>query len=122
MATRQHAKMAFLQWSCQDVARWIESLGYPQYTACFTENFITGKKLIYINCCYLPRLGITDFEHMKAISARVRELLGISEPLWSRSIADPPQDDMNMFLEVKSRTGESADSLTYTQFLNYRKK
>ncbi|MCI4389486.1 hypothetical protein PGIGA_G00098530 [Pangasianodon gigas] len=122
MATRQNAKMAFLQWSCQDVARWIESLGYPQYTACFTENFITGKKLIYMNCCYLPRLGITDFEHMKAISARVRELLGISEPLWSRSIADPPQDDMNMFLEVKSRTGERADSLTYTQFLNYRKK
>ncbi|XP_026800351.1 sterile alpha motif domain-containing protein 15 isoform X2 [Pangasianodon hypophthalmus] len=69
-----------------------------------------------------PIHGITDFEHMKAISARVRELLGISEPLWSRSIADPPQDDMNMFLEVKSRTGESADSLTYTQFLNYRKK
>ncbi|XP_060722456.1 sterile alpha motif domain-containing protein 15-like [Tachysurus vachellii] len=117
MATRQTEKMAFLQWSCQDVAQWIESIGFPQYTACFTENFITGKKLIYVNCNYLPRLGITDFEHMKAISACVRELLGISEPLWNRSIADPPRDDMAMFLEVRSRTGERADTLTYAQFL-----
>ncbi len=23
--------MEFLQWSCHDVARWIESLGFPQY-------------------------------------------------------------------------------------------
>ncbi|XP_072552955.1 sterile alpha motif domain-containing protein 15-like [Salminus brasiliensis] len=114
--------MAFLQWSVQDVAEWVESLGYPQYTACFTENLITGKKLIYVNCCYLPRLGITDFEHMKVISAHVRVLLGVSEPLWSRSIADPPRDDMGMFLEIKSRTGDRADSLTYRQFLNDRKK
>ncbi|TSK58021.1 Sterile alpha motif domain-containing protein 15 [Bagarius yarrelli] len=81
--------MAFLQWSCQDVAKWIESLGYPQYTS---------------------------------ISAYVRGLLGISEPLWSRSIADSPRDDMGMFLEMKCRTGKRADSLTYAQFLNYRKK
>uniref|UniRef100_A0A3B4E930 SAM domain-containing protein n=2 Tax=Pygocentrus nattereri TaxID=42514 RepID=A0A3B4E930_PYGNA len=114
--------MAFLQWSCQDVAKWIESLGYPQYTACFTENLITGKKLIYVNCRYLPQLGITDFEHMKAISAHVRELLGVSESLWSRSIADPPRDDMGMFLEMKSRTGNRADNLTYAHFLKNQKK
>ncbi|KAI4885420.1 hypothetical protein NFI96_018046 [Prochilodus magdalenae] len=120
--------MAFLQWSHQDVQRWIESLGYPQYTACFTENHITGKKLIYVNCRYLPRLGITDFEHMKqsfllqSISAHVRELLAISDPPWSRSIADPPRDEMGMFLEMKSRTGDRADSLSYAQFLNDRKK
>eukprot|EP00063_Salmo_salar_P086440 XP_014061275.1 PREDICTED: sterile alpha motif domain-containing protein 15-like [Salmo salar] len=116
--TRHTGKMAFLHWSCQDVAKWIRSLGYPHYTACFTENLITGKKLIYVNCCYLPRLGITDFEDMKAISAHVRELLGTSEPLWSRSIADPPRDSMGLFLEKKSRTGDWADSFTYTQFLD----
>lgn len=33
--------------------------------ACFTENLITGRKLIYVNCRYLPRLGITDFKDMK---------------------------------------------------------
>ncbi|XP_019911553.1 sterile alpha motif domain-containing protein 15 [Esox lucius] len=117
---RHTCKMAFLQWSCQDVAKWIGSLGYPHYTACFTENLITGKKLIYVNCRYLPRLGITDFEDMKAISGHVCELLGISEPLWSRSIADPLRDSMGLFLEKKSRTGDWADSLTYEQFLSDR--
>lgn len=96
--------MAFLQWSCEDVAGWIESLGFPQYKvgkhsacsteiltlskclsasemtfhfsklwpcylflsqACFTDNQITGRKLIYVNCVYLPRLGITDFTDMQ---------------------------------------------------------
>ncbi|XP_029903367.1 sterile alpha motif domain-containing protein 15-like [Myripristis murdjan] len=109
--------MDVLRWSCQDVATWIESIGYPQYKACFTENFITGRKLIYVNCVYLPRLGITDFKDMQVISAHVRELLGITEPLWSRSIADPPRDSMGLFLEKKSQTGERADSLTYQRFL-----
>ncbi|KAM7368126.1 hypothetical protein PAMP_014373 [Pampus punctatissimus] len=77
--------MEFLQWSCHDVARWIESIGFPQYTA---------------------------------ISSRVRELLGITETLWSRSIADPPRDSIGLFLERKSPTGERADNLTYQQFLD----
>uniref|UniRef100_A0A4W6DP24 SAM domain-containing protein n=1 Tax=Lates calcarifer TaxID=8187 RepID=A0A4W6DP24_LATCA len=110
--------MDFLQWSCHDVARWIESLGFPQYKACFTDNFITGRKLIYVNCIYLPRLGVTDFKDMQVISARVRELLGITETLWSRSIADPRQDSMGLFLEKKSHTGEQADALTYQEFLD----
>ncbi|XP_068565072.1 sterile alpha motif domain-containing protein 15-like [Cebidichthys violaceus] len=110
--------MEFLWWSCEDVAQWIESLGFPQYKACFTDNFITGRKLIYVNCVYLPRLGITDFEDMKVISAGVRELLGITETPWSRSIADPPRDGTGLFLEKKSRTGERADGLAYQRFLD----
>ncbi|XP_074541622.1 sterile alpha motif domain-containing protein 15-like [Halichoeres trimaculatus] len=105
--------MEFLHWSCSDVARWIESLGFPQYKACFMDNLITGRKLIYVNCIYLPRLGITDFKDMQVISAHVRELLGITETPWSSSIADPPRDHMGLFLERKSRTGEQADSLIF---------
>ncbi|XP_074471293.1 sterile alpha motif domain-containing protein 15-like [Sebastes fasciatus] len=110
--------MEFLQWSSDDVARWIESLGFPQYEACFTENHVTGRKLIYVNDTYLPRLGITDFKDMKVISAHVRELLGIKKTPWSRSIADPPRDCLASYLEIKSGTGEHADSLTYQQFLD----
>ncbi|XP_047244263.1 sterile alpha motif domain-containing protein 15-like isoform X2 [Girardinichthys multiradiatus] len=76
--------MEFLQWDSRDVARWIESLGFPQY---------------------------------KVICARVRELLGITETLWSRSIADPRQDPVALFLEKKSRTGEHAEALTFQRFL-----
>ena len=55
---------------------------------------------------------------LQAISAHVRELLGIRETLWSRSIADPPRDSVGLFLEQKSRTGERADDLTYQRFLD----
>ncbi|XP_063078406.1 sterile alpha motif domain-containing protein 15-like [Engraulis encrasicolus] len=112
--------MSFLFWTSEDVAKWIQSLGYPQYTACFTENVITGRKLIHINCCNLPKLGITNFKDMKAIAAHVRQLLDVSEPLWSRSLADYRRDDMGMYLEMKSRTGERANSLTLDKFLKDR--
>ncbi|XP_072218312.1 sterile alpha motif domain-containing protein 15-like [Leuresthes tenuis] len=110
--------MHFLLWSCHDVARWVESLGFPQYKACFTENLVTGKKLIHVNCNNLPRLGITDFKDMRVISASVRELLGITDTPWSRSVADPRRDTVALFLEKKSPTGERADNLTYVQFLD----
>ncbi|KAJ8356382.1 hypothetical protein SKAU_G00191760 [Synaphobranchus kaupii] len=54
---------------------------------------------------------------MKVISGHVRELLGITDPLWSRSIVLPPRDLRGLYLEEKSRTGQWANSLTYTQFL-----
>ncbi|XP_020789340.1 sterile alpha motif domain-containing protein 15-like [Boleophthalmus pectinirostris] len=106
----------FLHWSCQDAAMWIESLGFPQYKKCFTENFISGRKLIHVNCSNLPKLGITDFNHMKVICGHVRELLGITETPWSQSIVDPPQDVRALYLEQKSPTGAKADRLTYQQF------
>ncbi|KAG7240263.1 hypothetical protein INR49_027074 [Caranx melampygus] len=86
--------------------------------ACFTDNLITGRKLIYVNCIYLPRLGVTDFKDMQVISAHVRELLGITETPWGSSIADPRRDNLGLFLERKSRTGERADGLTYQEFLD----
>ncbi|NXF09103.1 SAM15 protein, partial [Smithornis capensis] len=51
------------------------------------------------------------------ISRHVRELLGIEEPLFSRSIALPYRDNVGLFLERKSRTGEKADALTFSQFI-----
>uniref|UniRef100_A0A8C1PNC7 Uncharacterized protein n=1 Tax=Cyprinus carpio TaxID=7962 RepID=A0A8C1PNC7_CYPCA len=47
------------------------------------------------------------------ISAQVRELLGVSEPRWNQSIAEPLHDDRTVFLQMKSRTGQQADSLTH---------
>lgn len=51
------------------------------------------------------------------ISRHVRELLGIEEPLFSRSIALPYRDNMGLFLERKAPTGEKADALTFSQFI-----
>nr|XP_057913806.1 sterile alpha motif domain-containing protein 15-like [Doryrhamphus excisus] len=110
--------MDFLKWTCEEVGKWIESIGFPQYKPCFTENCVTGRKLIFVDCVRMPRLGITDFKDMQAISARVRQLLGITEAVWSRSIADPPRDNMGLFLEMKSRTGVKSDQFTYQQLLD----
>ncbi|XP_043074823.1 sterile alpha motif domain-containing protein 15-like [Puntigrus tetrazona] len=109
--------MEFLHWSCEDVSLWIESLGFSQYQECFTQNHITGRKLIHVNCFNLPRLGITDFQHMKLISAQVRGLLGVSERLWKQSVADPLHDDRTLFLQMKSRSGQQTESFTYERFL-----
>ncbi|NWS52861.1 SAM15 protein, partial [Chunga burmeisteri] len=51
------------------------------------------------------------------ISQHVRELLGIEEPLFNRSIALPYRDNMGLFLERKSRSGKKADALTFSQFI-----
>ncbi|KFQ70204.1 Sterile alpha motif domain-containing protein 15, partial [Phaethon lepturus] len=51
------------------------------------------------------------------ISRHVRELLGIEEPLFSRSIALPYRDNRGLFLERKSRSGKKADDLAFSQFI-----
>lgn len=47
----------------------------------------------------------------------MRELLGIEEPICSRSIALPYRDNMGLFLERKSWSGKKADALTFSQFI-----
>ncbi|XP_032918650.1 sterile alpha motif domain-containing protein 15 [Catharus ustulatus] len=107
----------FLTWSAEEVAEWVAQLGFPQYEECFRANGITGRRLIQANCSNLPAMGVTDFGHMQEISRHVRELLGIEEPLFSRSIALPYRDNMGLFLERKAPTGEKADALTFSQFV-----
>ncbi|XP_026705329.1 sterile alpha motif domain-containing protein 15 [Athene cunicularia] len=62
-------------------------------------------------------MGVTDFGHMQEISQHVRELLGIEEPLFNRSITLPYRDCMGLFLERKSRSGKKADALTFSQII-----
>ncbi|XP_027700711.1 sterile alpha motif domain-containing protein 15 [Vombatus ursinus] len=107
----------YLTWSPEDVAEWISQLGFPQYKECFTTNFISGRKLIHVNCSNLPQMGITDFEDMKVISRHTRELLGIEEPLFSRSISLPYRDNMGLFLERKAHSGVKSDVLMLSQFV-----
>ncbi|XP_048217967.1 sterile alpha motif domain-containing protein 15 [Perognathus longimembris pacificus] len=107
----------FLTWSPETVADWIGYLGFPQYKECFTTNFISGRKLIHVNCSNLPQMGITDFEDMQIISSHVRDLLKIEEPLFSRSIRLPRRDNIGLFLEQKSHTGVKSDSLTFSEFV-----
>ncbi|XP_002120831.2 sterile alpha motif domain-containing protein 15-like [Ciona intestinalis] len=106
-----------IHWTCDDVANWIEEIGFPQYRLCFTNNLIDGRKLILMDASNLPKLGVTDFDHILFISSSVRDLLNIEKPFWNRSIADPASSPMGNYLQIKSRTGPTLDKLSYSQFL-----
>ncbi|KAJ3607060.1 hypothetical protein NHX12_026575 [Muraenolepis orangiensis] len=119
--------MEFLDWSCHDVGSWIESLGFPEYKECFTDNFITGRKLVFVNCCYLPRMGITDFKDMQVSEGssahQGRSSPPTCAPFWvrrrpPRGLALPPRDNLGAFLERRRRTGRLAEALTYRRFLS----
>ncbi|XP_035117055.2 sterile alpha motif domain-containing protein 15 isoform X2 [Callithrix jacchus] len=62
---RTDLQFEYLNWDPEKVAEWISQLGFPQYKECFTTNFISGRKLIHVNCSNLPQIGITNFEDMK---------------------------------------------------------
>uniref|UniRef100_A0A8C6CZW8 Sterile alpha motif domain-containing protein 15 n=1 Tax=Moschus moschiferus TaxID=68415 RepID=A0A8C6CZW8_MOSMO len=62
-------------------------------------------------------MGITDFEDMKVISRHTRKLLGIEEPLFTRSIRLPYRDNIGLFLERKGHSGVKSDSLTLSEFV-----
>ncbi|XP_062492139.1 sterile alpha motif domain-containing protein 15 [Pezoporus occidentalis] len=76
-----------------------------------------GCRRILVNCSNLPAIGVKDFSHMQEISRHVQELLGTEEPAFSRSIALPYRDNMGLFLERKSSSGNQADALTFSQFI-----
>ncbi|XP_064611618.1 sterile alpha motif domain-containing protein 15-like [Liolophura sinensis] len=106
-----------LYWSIPQVADWIDDLGFPAYRECFTTNLIDGRRLIALEASAFPKIGITDFNHIKSISKSIRELLSLEEPDWKRSISFPPREDLGMFLERKMTKGASRDAMTYKKFL-----
>lgn len=53
----------------------------------------------------------------QVISRHTRELLGIEEPLFTRSISLPYRDNIGLFLEQKGHTGVKSDSLTLSEFV-----
>uniref|UniRef100_A0A8C9PWK6 Sterile alpha motif domain-containing protein 15 n=1 Tax=Spermophilus dauricus TaxID=99837 RepID=A0A8C9PWK6_SPEDA len=100
----------YLKWSPEKVAEWISQLGFPQYKV----TKITLLKIIF----NLIKNIILAFQ---VISQHTRELLGIEEPLFSRSIRLPPRDNIGLFLEQKGHTGVKSDSLTFSEFVKTRR-
>ena len=55
------------------------------------------------------------------ITSEIRLLLGINEPYWNRSIALPPMDTVEHFIERKSVTGKEASGLSFGEHVQYLK-
>ncbi|XP_058148958.1 sterile alpha motif domain-containing protein 15 isoform X2 [Dasypus novemcinctus] len=86
---KETEQFACLKWSPEEVADWISQLGFPQYKECFTTNFISGRKLIHVNCANLPQMGITDFEDMKITRPKERnEAVNGNQKQGSRNICN----------------------------------
>eukprot|EP00039_Didymoeca_costata_P020526 m.341587 g.341587 ORF g.341587 m.341587 type:complete len:128 (-) comp20225_c0_seq1:17-400(-) len=73
--------------SAEEVGDWVASVGFPMYKSCFVENGISGKRLMTVNASKLPKLGITDFEHIKCIAHAIRELFQLEAPDCERSVS-----------------------------------
>ncbi|XP_064607138.1 sterile alpha motif domain-containing protein 15-like [Liolophura sinensis] len=107
-----------LYWSTNQVANWIAKIGFPFYKNCFTDNYITGRRLIKLDASSLPRIGICDFDHIKFISKSIRALLKIEEIPWDHHMSLQPRSDVGMYLETKCFNGKYRDQLTYESFLS----
>jgi len=105
-----------LNWSTEDVMQWISDLGFPHYRNCLKENFINGRKLIFLNASNLPKMGIHNFEDILTITHSVRTLLQMDQPKWDVSLADERVKPQTRFIEQKSRSGRKIDNLTVQMF------
>ncbi|KAK2141610.1 hypothetical protein LSH36_1069g00047 [Paralvinella palmiformis] len=106
-----------LFWSIDDVANWIEAIGFPHYKECFAANSINGRNLILVDASTLPAIGVKDFQHILVITDEIRKLLGIEKLSWNRSISLAPRETLGLYLERKSKTGKESDAMTYAEFL-----
>jgi len=95
-------------WNHIEVGEWISNLGFPMYKACFTDQFIDGHALQTVNASKLPRLGITDFEDMRTITAAIRKLFGSLQPNFYRSVADSEWTPRNSVDGCKRGYGQAS--------------
>ncbi|CAF0830143.1 unnamed protein product [Rotaria sp. Silwood1] len=109
---------AAIYWSCDEVADFIEMLGFSQYRECFLRNKVDGRRLIWCDASHLNTLGVQDFKHIMSIAKSIRELLQIEKPYWNRSITLPYAEALGRYLEQRSVMGRRADELDYTTYTN----
>ena len=71
-ATRDAAAAAaslskFQHWTCFEVGDWLEKNGFAAYRLSFQANDVHGGKLNMLTFDSLPKLGVTQFDHCKAL-------------------------------------------------------
>ncbi|XP_044164407.1 uncharacterized protein LOC114960209 isoform X3 [Acropora millepora] len=72
--------------------------------------------------CGLKREKNHACQQAMVIAKKVRELLGIEEPYWNRSISLLHREPLGLFLEKKGKTGTEADLLTFEDYKRQLKR
>ena len=79
------------EWSVDEVARWVESIGYPQYSENFRENHISGGMLQKVDMDVLRReLKIMSYGVRSKILEAVKNVLSPSSISAQKSMSLPP--------------------------------
>ncbi|KAK6997726.1 sterile alpha motif domain-containing protein 15 [Biomphalaria glabrata] len=74
---------ACFYWTIDEVADWVESIGYSKYKENFRSHFINGRKLLTVDACVLPKMGITHFGDILSICCQIQELASIRRAPFS---------------------------------------
>lgn len=104
-------------WSITDVTEWISNLGFPQYIEVFKKNFINGRKLVLVNSQALIKMNIQKFEHIKIITASIRNIFQIEQEKFARDLSLPIYEPATFYKFFKSNSGESYDTIKLCDFL-----
>ena len=79
------------EWSVDEVARWVESIGYPQYCENFRENHISGSMLQKVDMDVLRReLKIMSYGVRSKILEAVKNVLSPSSISAQKSMSPSP--------------------------------
>ncbi|CAG5119824.1 unnamed protein product [Candidula unifasciata] len=68
---------ACFYWTIDEVADWVESIGYGKYKENFRSHFINGRKLLTVDACVLPKMGITHFGDILELAKFIRDQLRV---------------------------------------------
>ena len=69
-----------LDWGCDDVCNWLESIKMSQYKDTFRENDIQGSHLPELSKAELKELGVKSLGHRMTLENAIAKL---SQPLES---------------------------------------
>ncbi|XP_037071676.1 cell surface glycoprotein 1-like [Pollicipes pollicipes] len=110
-----------LGWGPCEIRGWLGRLGLSQYVDALLNNNICGRRLCLLTASNLPRMGITDWEHILTITGSVRELLSVDDyVLYEQTYERPPPGRMTraLYLQCAWPSGQPApSSQRYGQFL-----
>jgi len=80
---------ACFYWTVDEVADWVDSIGYGKYKENFRSHFINGRKLLTVDSCVLPKMGITHFGDILGLVELIKDVAKCRDGSWSRIIPQP---------------------------------
>ncbi|XP_061381914.1 uncharacterized protein LOC116778360 isoform X2 [Danaus plexippus] len=98
-----------LDWSENEVADWLATeVGFPEYKDCILDNHINGSRLIMLEDSFaLTEINVKNFDHIKVITSKVRELYKMEFVRFCRSVGLVPRRPLTHCTWFRSRTGPS---------------